>query len=87
MGDRIITYHPCPRCGKQMETYDTSSSLIYIYIYISECNHCDYKDEREYFDIKEHEIALITPKQLEELKKKNPKIKKFREKLEKLEQK
>lgn len=82
MGDRITTYHPCPQCHKEMETYDAMSSLMYV----SKCDHCGYEDQREYFDISEHEIALITPEQLEELKKKNPRIRKFREKLEKLEQ-
>jgi len=65
MGDRITTYHPCPQCHKQMETYDAMSSLMYV----SKCDHCGYEDKREYFEISEHEIALMTPEQLEELKK------------------
>lgn len=80
MGDRITTYHPCPQCHKEMETYDASSSLMYV----SQCDHCGYKDRREYFEISENEIRLITSEQLEELKKKDKKVKKFREELEKL---
>ncbi len=64
-----------------METYDAMSSLMYV----SKCEHCGYEDKREYFEVSENEIRLITPEQLEELKKKNPQVKKFREKLEKLE--
>lgn len=63
-----------------METHDAVSSLIYV----SRCEHCGYKDQREYFETSEHEIRLITKEQLEELKKKNSKIRKFREQLEKL---
>ena len=82
MGDRITTYHPCPQCYKQMETYNAMSSLMYV----SKCDHCGYKNKREYFEVSENEVRLITPEQLKELKKKNPRIRKFREKLEKLEQ-
>ncbi len=82
MGDRITTYHPCIQCRKQMETYDAMSSLIYV----SKCDHCGYEDQRDYFEVSENEIRLITSEQLEELKKKNPKIRRFREKLERLEQ-
>lgn len=74
MGDRITTYHPCPQCHKQMETYDAMSSLIYV----SKCDHCDYDDKREYFEVSENEIRLIIPEQLKELEKKDPKVRKFR---------
>ena len=82
MGDRTTIFHPCPQCHKEMETYDAPSCLIYS----STCKHCGFKDLREYFEISEYEIVLMTPEQLEELKEKDPKIKKFREELEKLEQ-
>jgi uncharacterized Zn finger protein len=82
MGDRTIIYHPCPQCHKEMETFDAPSSLMYI----SRCDHCGYKDRRDYFETNENEVRLITPEQLEELKKKNQKIRKFRRLLEKLEQ-
>ena len=82
MGDRITTHHPCPQCHKEMETYDAMSSLMYV----SKCDHCGYKDQRDYFEVSENEIHLITPEQLEDLKTKNPGIREFREKLEKLEQ-
>ena len=81
MGDRTTTYHPCPQCHKQMETYDAPSSLLYL----SQCDKCGYKDEREYFEIDEHKIALMTPRELKELKKKDPEVKKFREEVEVLE--
>ncbi len=48
------------------------------------CDHCGYGDKREYFEVSENEIRLITPEQLEELKKKNPKIRKFRKWLDNL---
>lgn len=83
MGDRTTIYHPCPQCYKEMETHDAPSSLIYI----SKCEHCGYEDQRDYFEISEHEIKLITRGQLEKLKKKDPEIKKFREQLENLYQK
>ena len=83
MGDRITTYHPCPQCHRQMETYDALSSLMYV----SQCEHCGYKDRREYFEVGRNEIRLITPEQLEELKKKDPKVKKFRKWLENLDKK
>ncbi len=55
-------------------------------IYVGKCDHCGYRDKREYFEVSENEIRLIAPEQLEELKRKNQKIRKFREKLEKLKQ-
>ena len=80
MGDRITTYHPCPQCYKEMETCDAMSSLMYV----SKCDHCGYEDQRDYFEVSENEIRLITPEQLKELEKKGPKVKKFRKWLEKL---
>lgn len=80
MGDTTTTFHPCPQCHKEMETYDAPSSLMYV----SKCDHCGFKDQRDYFETSENEIQLITQEQLEELKKKNPKIRKFRKELEKL---
>ena len=38
-------------------------------MYVSKCEHCGYEDKREYFEISENEIRLITPEQLEGLKK------------------
>ena len=53
-------------------------------MYVSQCEHCGYKDRREYFEVGENEIRLTTLEQLEELKKEDPKVKKFRKWLEKL---
>lgn len=78
MGDITTTFHPCPQCHKEMETHDGPSSLIYL----SRCEHCGYKDQREYFETGKHEVRLITPEQLNELKKTNRKIKRFRKWLE-----
>ncbi len=80
MGEHTFINHPCPQCRKEMETHDAVSSLIYV----SKCDHCGYEDQRNYFETSENEIRLITIEQLEELKKKNPQIRKFREELERL---
>lgn len=79
MGEHSFIVHPCPQCHKEMETHDAVSSLIYV----SRCEHCGYKDQREYFETSENEIRLITHEQLEELKKKDSQVREFREELEK----
>lgn len=63
-----------------METHDAPSSLIYV----SQCDHCGYNDQWDYFETSENETRLITKEQLEELKKKDPQVRKFREELERL---
>lgn len=78
MGDITTTTHPCAQCHKEMETIDGPSSLLYV----SRCDHCGYEDKREYFETSKNEIRLITSEQLEELKSKNSKIRKFRKDLE-----
>ena len=80
MGDRYLSYYPCPQCGKEVEECDASSSLMFIAI----CDACGWKDPRDYYEIGENEIALCTKEELQELIESNPEIKKFREEITKL---
>jgi len=79
MGDRITTYLPCPKCGEETEQYDASSSLMWIW----NCEHCGWKDDRDYYEVSEHEIHLCTEEELEEKCKKDPKIQEFRDEINK----
>lgn len=66
MGDRITTFLPCPKCGKETEQYDASSSLLWVW----NCENCGWKDERDYYELPNNTIALMTKKQYEKHKKK-----------------
>lgn len=59
MGDRITTYLPCPKCGKESEQYDQSSALTWVWI----CDNCGWKDDRDYYETEPNTIELLTEKQ------------------------
>ena len=59
MGDRITTFLPCPKCGKESEQYDASSSLLWVWT----CEHCGWKDDKEYFEKSISEIVLCAPEE------------------------
>ena len=57
MGDRITSYYKCPKCKTgEVEEYDAASSLMFV----ATCDNCDYRDDREYFEISDNEIVLCT---------------------------
>lgn len=84
MGDRTWWHENCIHCGGKntVMVYDAPSCLQWL----KRCEKCDWSDKKDYYEISEQEIALLTKKELKELQKKDPKVKKFREKLAKLEQ-
>ena len=59
MGDRTTTYFPCPKCGKEVEQYDAPSSLIWSCY----CESCDWKDDRDYYEMDDNTIELLTPEE------------------------
>ena len=59
MGDRTTTYSPCPKCGKEMETYDAPSCLMWS----SNCGHCGYDDGLDYYEAPNNIIELCTKEQ------------------------
>ena len=59
MGDRITKILPCPKCGKESEQYNASSSLIWTW----DCEHCGWQDERRYYEASNNVIMLITPEE------------------------
>lgn len=46
MGNRYITFYPCPECGKEVEEYDAPSSNMFVVI----CS-CGWHDTRQYFEV------------------------------------
>ncbi len=83
MGDRTWWYENCIHCGgtNTIEVYDAPSCLQWL----KKCDKCGWSDGKDYYDISENEIALLTKKELDELEEKDGKVKKFREKFKKLE--
>lgn len=59
MGDRTTTYSPCPKCGKEMETYDAPSCLMWS----EHCDHCGYDDGLNYYEAPNNMLYLITEEQ------------------------
>jgi len=59
MGDRITTYLPCPKCGKESEQYDAMSSLIWSW----KCEYCGWHDDRDYYEGRHDEKLLLTEKE------------------------
>lgn len=55
MGDRIISYKRCPKCGKEYEVYDASSSLMYC----AKCDNCGYDEGLSYIEVGSHNIYLV----------------------------
>jgi endogenous inhibitor of DNA gyrase (YacG/DUF329 family) len=55
MGDRTTWWGPCPKCGKEIEWYDASSSLLYG----ANCE-CGWADPLHYYEISDDEIVLCT---------------------------
>lgn len=47
MGDRYISYYPCPKCGREIEEYDAPSCTMFC----ASCDYCDWKDLRDYFEV------------------------------------
>ena len=64
MGDRITTYPPCPKCGKKSEQYSAYSCLQWSW----HCEHCGWKDDRDYYETDENTIGLMTEKEARERK-------------------
>lgn len=56
MGDRTTTYYSCPKCGKERESYDAPSSLMYF----DKCEHCNDVDPRDYYEDTGNRIILCT---------------------------
>jgi len=56
MGDRTTTYLPCPNCGKESEQYDAPSC----YMWSWNCEHCGWKDLRNYYETEPNTIELMT---------------------------
>ena len=61
MGDRITTYLPCPKCGKESEQYDAPTCLLWSWT----CEHCGWSDKRDYYEIGRNfnNIELLTKEQ------------------------
>jgi hypothetical protein len=55
MEDRTYSYSPCPKCGKEMETYNAPSCLMWS----SRCNSCGYDDGLDYYEAPNNVIELI----------------------------
>ncbi len=85
MGTRTWWSENCEHCrGKNtIEAYDAPSCLQWF----KKCDKCGWSDDRDYYEISENEIALLTEQELGELKNKDPKVKRFREELQRLEEK
>ncbi len=58
MGDRYMWREKCPKCGTEdsLDCYDAPSSLMFS----RNCDHCDYKDPRNYYEKNEFEVVLCT---------------------------
>lgn len=82
MGDRSWWNENCIQCGgtDTVEVFDAPSSLMWS----KKCEKCGWDDGRRYFEIGEREISLMTEDGLKELQKKDPKVKAFRQEVEKL---
>ena len=59
MGDRITTYRPCPKCGKETEEYVATSCLQYVW----NCDHCGWKSDLDYYQVSDYQIVLCTKEQ------------------------
>lgn len=59
MTDRKVIYHPCPECGKTMETVDDPQGDQYI----SACKHCGWYEAKKYMDIEEPSMEINNKKQ------------------------
>ena len=64
MGDRTITYYPCPKCGKEMEEYDAPTCLMFVAV----CEHCGWKDDRNYYEDENGVLNLCTEKEFKRIK-------------------
>ena len=67
MGDRYYSYEKCPKCGETYELYDAPSSLMYVGI----CENCNWSDPKDYYELGEHEVALMTPEEYQAWEKEN----------------
>jgi anaerobic ribonucleoside-triphosphate reductase len=65
MGDRTTYYYKCPKCGREngVEVYDAPSCLMYV----ESCQFCDYKVDKDYYEVDENHITLIDKKEAREL--------------------
>jgi len=82
MGDRLIYYKDCPKCGKEngIEVYDHPSALMYVAI----CENCGYKEDLDYYELDENTIVLCSKKEYEKIKKEHEKSKKNKQKKKKI---
>ena len=79
MGDRTISYLPCPQCGKEYELYDAPSSLMYL----GTCENCGWTEPKNYYEVNDHTTLLDTKEGLEKHLSENPKDKEWFEKNQK----
>ena len=64
MGDRTTTYLPCQKCGKESEQYDAPSCLMWSWT----CEHCGWRDDRNYYETSANTIELIGKKEAKKRK-------------------
>jgi len=56
MGDHITSFVACPKCGKETEQHDASSSLLWSW----NCESCGWNDPKDYYEGRDNVLELIT---------------------------
>lgn len=64
MGDRTTTFYKC-NCGGEIEEYDAPSCMLFS----ASCDKCGWKDNREYYELKNGSIILCTEEEYKKFNK------------------